>query len=183
MTVHTAITAEELLKMGDIGRCELIRGEIVKMAAAGAEHGHIALDVSLYVGMHVKANRLGHVYAAETGFIIARNPDTVRAPDVGFVRKDRLLPSRLRGYFPGAPDLAIEVISFNDRRPQVATKVAEWLAAGTISVWVIDPPKRSITVYRTGDQVLRYAGEQELRDEPTLPGFVLKLSELFDPES
>ena len=182
MTLHATITAEQLLRM-DIGRCELIRGEIVKMPPAGAEHGEYSGDAGFFIKAYVKAKRLGKVYAAETGFIIARNPDTVRAPDVGFVRRDRVPPGRIRGYFPGPPDLAVEVVSPEDRRPKVLKKVREWLAAGMTSVWLIDPQKRSVEVYRRGKKVIHYSEADVLRDEPTLPGFSLNLKELFDPES
>src|SRR2546421_8543374 len=128
MTVATRpITADELLAMGDIGRCELVRGEIVRMPPAGAEHGDVALEIAFRIKAHVKANQLGKVYAAETGFTIARDPDTTRGADVAFVRKDRVPPGRLRGFFPGAPDLAVEVVSPSDRLTEVAAKVDEWL--------------------------------------------------------
>jgi Uma2 family endonuclease len=181
MTLHTALTAEQLFQM-DLGRCELIRGEIVKMPPGGAEHGEYASDAAFFVNLHVKANRLGKVFAAETGFIIARHPDTVRAPDVAFVAKRRLPSRRVRGYFPGPPDLAIEVVSPGDRRPAVLKKVREWLAAGTKSVWLIDSQKRSIHVFRPGRKVILYGIEDVLENDPTLPGFALKLADLFNPE-
>jgi Uma2 family endonuclease len=181
MTVASkAITAEQLLAMGDIGRCELIRGEIIHMAPAGAEHGGVVADATLRVAGHVKKHRLGRVYGAETGFIIARNPDTVRAPDVAFVRTERLPKQPRRGYFDGAPDLAIEVVSPNDTMSEVKAKVDEWLAAGTVSVWVIDPPNRLLEVYRHAQPVLQYRMGDELRDEPALPGFSLRVAELFE---
>jgi Uma2 family endonuclease len=181
-TITKSITAEELFDMGDIGPCELIKGEILYMAPAGAEHGDLAAELLLRVKMHVDANRLGKVFSTDTGFTIARNPDTVRAPDVAFVRKDRLPPGRVRGFFPGAPDLAVEVVSPSDRLSDLTGKVDEWLAAGATSVWVVDPPNRTIVVCRAGKQVLRYSNSDELHDEPTLPGFSLKLAGLFSPE-
>lgn len=131
---------------------------------------------------HVKDHRLGKTYAAGTGFTIARDPDTTRAPDIGFVRTDRLPKGPRRGFFEGPPDLAVEVVSPNDRHSELAAKVDQWLAAGAISVWVVDPPNRTIGVYRANSQALRYRDGDELRDEPTLPGFTLKLNELFESE-
>jgi Uma2 family endonuclease len=130
----------------------------------------------------VKPRKLGKVYAAETGFIIERNPDTTRAPDVGFVKKERVPPRGKKGFFDGAPDLAVEVVSFNDLASEVSEKIEKWLAAGTISVWVVDPRTRTIDVYCRGREVIRYRDHDELRDEPTLPGFVLKVAEVFDAE-
>ncbi len=176
----TPVTAETLSAMGDIGRCELIRGEIIHMAPAGAEHGDVAARLLLHVMVFVDAHNLGKVFATDTGFIIERNPDTVRAPDVAFVRKDRLTQGNLpRGFFPGPPDLAIEVVSPSDSLSDVTVKVDQWLAAGATSVWVVDPPNRTIAVYRADNRVLRYRNADELRDEPTLPGFSLRLDAVF----
>jgi Uma2 family endonuclease len=184
MTTQAAklVTADELFEMGDIGRCELVRGEIIPMAPPGAEHGDISGQLLFLIKSFVAVRHLGKVYAAETGFTIARDPDTTRAPDVAFVRKERLPAATVRKYFPGAPNLAVEVNSPNDRASDVLAKVDEWLAAGTISVWVVDPPTRSIVVYRGGGEIIRYRDTDELRDEPTLPGFAMKLTDVFDAE-
>jgi Uma2 family endonuclease len=182
-TSKTLITAEELFQMGDIGRCELVRGEIVHMAPAGAEHGDIAGELLFRIKQYVRAKRLGKVFAAETGFIISRNPDTARAADVSFVSAERIPPTRVRGFFPGPPDLAVEVVSPSDHRSAVSAKVEEWLAAGTKSVWVVDPLNRSIEAHGQMGDVRIYRADQKLTDEPTLPGFVLPLMEVFDAEA
>ncbi|HZK81778.1 MAG TPA: Uma2 family endonuclease [Humisphaera sp.] len=174
------ITAEELFEMGDIGRCELVRGEIVHRAPAGAEHGDVAGEIFGRIWSFVREHKRGKVYAAETGFTLARNPDVTRGADVAFVRSERVPRRRIRGYFPGAPDLAVEVISPTDRHAAVLEKVDEWLAAGTVSVWVVDSGARSVEIYRSGNQVLRYRENDELRDDPALPGMVLKLDDLFE---
>jgi Uma2 family endonuclease len=180
MTVATKpITAEDLLAMGDIGRCELVRGEIVMMSPAGAEHGDVAGEVFRLIANYVKQRRLGKTYAAETGFKIIRSPDTVRAPDAAFVRAARVPKKRQQGYFDGPPDLAIEVVSPGDTLSEALAKIDEWLTAGTISVWLIDPQNRTIDVYRPGGQVIRHRDSDVLKDEPTLPGFELPLTDLF----
>lgn len=173
------VTAEELLAMGDIGRCELIDGEIIHMAPAGAEHGNIAARLLVRIGGFVEKHSIGNAYAAETGFTITRNPDTTRAPDVGFVSKERLPRISKRGFFDGAPDLAVEVMSPDDRVSEVIAKVDQWLAAGTMSVWIVDPPNKTIEIYRRDAQLLRYRAGDVLRDEPTLPGFELAINEVF----
>jgi Uma2 family endonuclease len=178
-TTTTPITAEQLYALGDIGRCELIDGEIIHVAPAGAEHGHIAGEIFRRIANHVAANKLGKVYAAETGFTIRRKPDVTRAPDAAFVRNERLPRQPRRGFFEGAPDLAVEVVSPNDALSAVKAKVDDWLASGATSVWVVDPPNQTIEIYRQGNVVLRYRHEDELRDEPTLPGFTLKLADVF----
>lgn len=173
------ITADELLAMGDLGRCELIKGEIIRMAPAGFEHGGVEGDIFRLVANFVEAGHLGVARPSDTGFIIGRNPDTVRAPDVAFIRKERLPKGPRRGFFDGAPDLAVEVISPSDSWSEVLDKVNDWLAAGTISVWVADPPSQSIHVYHTDQQAVVYKLHDELRDETVLPGFVLKLTDVF----
>jgi Uma2 family endonuclease len=178
-TATGTITAEQLYEMGDIGRCELLQGEVVRMAPAGAEHGGLAHELARLVGNFVAEHDLGRVYAAETGFILSRDPDTVRAPDVAFVTKDRLPPRPIRGFFPGAPDLAVEVVSPTDRLADVHEKVNQWLAAGTRSVWVVDPVNRTLEVNRPDGSVTRLRQPDELRDDPALPGFVLSMAELF----
>jgi Uma2 family endonuclease len=180
MSVTTRpITAEQLLAMGDIGRCELINGEIIHMAPAGAEHGGVAAEIARRLANHAVANRLGKVYAAETGFLLRRGPDHVRAPDVAFVRTERVPKEVRRGFFDGRPDLAVEVVSPSDPLSDVAAKVDDWLAAGAVSVWVVDPPNRTIAVYRQANQVLRYRDADELRVEPCLPGLVVQLADVF----
>src|SRR3954470_9248342 len=110
------ITAEELFDMGDIGRCELIDGEIVRMSPAGAKHGIVAMNLGATLRQFVKAKGLGRVFAAETGFKLA--PRRVRAPDVAFVRADRLAGGVPEKFFDGPPDLAIEVVSPSDTWPE-----------------------------------------------------------------
>jgi Uma2 family endonuclease len=110
------MSAEELLHLPDDGfRYELVRGELKKMPPAGHEHGDVAMRFGWRLAQHVELHDLGKVFAAETGFLLSTQPDTVRAPDVAFVRKERVEQvSKKGGYWPGAPDLVIEVISPGD---------------------------------------------------------------------
>jgi len=167
--------------MGDSFPCELVRGEIIQMAPPGFEYGDIAAEIAYRIKSFIRGKELGKV-VSEVGFILARNPDTVRAPDAAFVRRQRLPARRWPRFFDGAPDLAIEVVSPSDLRSDVAAKVDQWLAAGGTSVWVVDPPNRSIEVYRRGSHVIRFRNGDELRDDPVLPGFALKVSDLFDSD-
>ncbi|MHC4974711.1 MAG: Uma2 family endonuclease [Planctomycetota bacterium] len=175
---HDITTAEELLRAGDIGRCELVRGELRTMIPPGAKHGWIAINVTGPILNHVKANDLGRVYAAETGFQLSRDPDTVRAPDVAFVRSDRPGPPD-SGYYPGAPDLAVEVLSPDDRPGYVRDKVAEWLEAGARAVWVVDPSARTVTVHEPGGEPCVLDEAAALPGGDVLPGFELPVAEIF----
>ncbi len=171
-------TAEGLLRAGDIGRCELVRGKLVMMVRAGADHGRVANEVAYRLTEFVRSRQLGSVFAAETGFFLSRDPDTVRAPDAGFVRAGRPA-APASGYYPGPPDLAVEVLSPDDRPGYVREKVAEWLKAGTRAVWVVDPHARAVTVHEPGRKPRVLPESQVLSGGEVLPGFELPVREIF----
>ena len=138
------------------------------------------MRVGALLDAHVRANQSGRVFAAETGFILRRAPDTVRAPDASFVANDRLPAGELPvGYLELAPDLAVEVASPGDTAREIQEKVADWLQAGTRLVWVIYPATRSATVHRSLDDSEELTGHRSLEGEDVVPGFVCDLSELF----
>jgi Uma2 family endonuclease len=168
-------TAEQLLKAQDLGRCELVRGEFRKLIPPSFQHGRVAMRLGARMDQHVEANGLGLVVAGGTGFLLARDPDTVRAPDIAFVCAARL-PGSQRGYYEGAPDLAVEVLSPDDRPGYVRDKVAEWLESGAEEVWVVDPRKRTIAVHNP-DRTLLTASDSLTSN--LLPGFELAVSEAF----
>jgi len=171
-------TAAALLRNPPAGRCELVRGEVRTMIPPGAEHGRVAMNLARLIANHVVAFGQGTVYAAETGFLLARNPDTVRAPDVAFVRTGRPR-APARGYYPGAPDLAVEVLSPEDRRAAVRAKVADWLAAGARAVWVVDPGARTVVVHAPHAEPLRFAEDTVLPGADLLPGLALPVRAIF----
>ena len=171
-------TAEELLRATEIGRCELVRGELKTMIPPGAEHGRVAMRLAVPIASHVGLHGLGTVFAAETGFLLARDPDTVRAPDIAFVGAGRpAVPAR--GYYPGAPDLAVEVLSPDDRPGYVNEKIAEWLEAGARAVWVVDPGARTVAVHAPGREPATFGRGDTLRGGTTLPGFAFAVTEVF----
>jgi Uma2 family endonuclease len=174
-------TAEELFKLQDDGyRHELVRGDLRKMTPSGFEHGAVVVNLTVPLGQHVKAHRLGVVCGAETGFVLARNPDTVLAPDVAFVRQDRLgATGRPTAFWPGAPDLAIEVLSPSDTTSAVEEKVTAWLSSGAMAVWVVDPKRRTATVHQAGSRPRTFAEDETLDGDPIVPGFRLPVREIF----
>jgi Uma2 family endonuclease len=184
MTIETRrTTAEELLRMPDDGfRYELVRGELRRMPPAGDEHGYLALEIASDLRNHVKANNPGRTYAAETGFKLASDPDTVRAPDAAFVSRERAEKvGRVAGYWPGAPDLAVEVVSPNDTHAEVTGKALAWLDAGCRMVLVADPERRAITVYRSRSDIRILTGEagDAIDGADVVPGWKLSIAELF----
>lgn len=175
------VTAEDLLKMPDDGfRYELVGGELRRMSPAGNKHGRIAALLTGFLIQHVMANKLGAVYAAETGFKLSENPDTVRAPDVAFVRQERLEEvGEVEGFWPGAPDLVIEVLSPGDAYSEVEGKTMTWLEAGARMVAVVDPHKRTVTVYRSLSDIAILDEGATLHGGEVVPGWLLPLREIF----
>lgn len=180
-----ATTAQDLLAAGDIGRCELLRGTLVMMSPAGFEHGVITQRIAALLHAHVSAHKLGVVTAAETGFLLARTPDTVRAADVALVADSRLPRGRTVGFFEGAPDLAVEVLSPSDVRDEAArarasAKIDEWLAAGCLEVWSVDPGSRTVTVHTISGGT-RVVGESDTLQSAAAPGLSVALADVFSP--
>jgi len=178
-TLATSITTvEQLAAAGDIGRCELICGELVMMSPAGANHGLIAMEIGRRLANHVVERDLGRVFAAETGFILSRDPDTLRAPDVAFVRKSRLGRAEAQGFFQGAPDLAVEVLSPGDSADDVLAKVQDW-NAGAAQVWIVDPKHRTVSIYHQGGALRSHRANETIAAGELLPGFNLPVAEIF----
>ena len=182
MTAATRLmTADELLDMPDDGyRYELIRGELIRMSPAGNLHGKYAMRVGTPLSNFVDDNDMGEVYAAETGYILDPDCHTVRAPDVSFISRERLEEiGETDGYWPAAPDLAVEVISPNDRYAEVEAKVLEWLDAGTRMVIVVNPRTRTVRVYRSPTNVADLTLDGEIDGGDIVPGWRLAVSRIF----
>jgi Uma2 family endonuclease len=176
------MTAEELLRLpSDNRRHELVMGELRTMSPTGFEHGGTTSKLDRSLGHYVEMHHLGQVVVGEPGFKLTTDPDTVRAPDVAFVRRERLAElGRVRGYFPGAPDLVVEVISPNDLYTEVDEKVAEWIEHGVRLVFVVNSRRRTVAVHRPG-QPIRILGMDDFLDgEDVVPGWTLPVRDLFD---
>jgi Uma2 family endonuclease len=178
-TGNKLMTAEDLLALGSDFHGELVRGRLVEMAPASWKHGQIGLRVGVLLGTFVQQNKLGIVVAAETGFILARDPDVVRAPDAAFISAARVAAADEHGFFTGPPDLAVEVLSPSDKVFDVDEKIADFLTAGCRAVWIINPKQESLTVYRPGQapQVLRKTDSVDGGE--VLPGFACPVADLF----
>lgn len=180
MGATSLMTAEELLRLNlPDKRTELIRGRLVVRDPGGARHGAAAMRLGYRIMAHVEANDLGRVYAAETGFKIESDPDTVRAPDVAFIIKSRLPAVEPRAYPGWAPDLAVEVLAHDDHPAETLEKIAQWLKAGVRLVWVVDSEKRTARVYRTDGSESLLDRDGVLDGEDVLPGFSCPLAGLW----
>jgi Uma2 family endonuclease len=173
------MTAEELLRLPDDGyRHELIKGELLTMSPPGELHGAVAMNLSILVGQYVKSRRLGQLYAAETGFKLESDPDTVLAPDLAFIHRDRV-GVLTQKYRAGAPDLVVEVLSPNDRKRQVEERTARWLGLGALAVWLVDPKQRTVDVRFANGQQKLLTVEDELTGDEIIPGFRCRVTEIF----
>ncbi|MFV2067841.1 MAG: Uma2 family endonuclease [Pirellulales bacterium] len=180
-TTEQLTTAKQLLETPNLGRCELVRGERIMMSPAGFEHGMIVMRVSAPLATFVEDGRLGVVTGAETGFLIQESPDTVRAPDVGFVISDRVPHEEHPGFFRGAPDLAVEVLSPRDGASALLAKIHQWLDSGCREVWVVDPKNRTVSIHRSKQRIDVLAENDTLTGGDLLPGFRLSVAEVFRP--
>jgi Uma2 family endonuclease len=181
-TTTQLLTAEQLLDMPkeDTWRCELVEGVLIKMSPAGFEHGDIAVNVAAMLWQHVKTHKLGKVLAAETGFKVATDPDTVLAPDAAFIRQeafDRV--GMTKSFWPGAPDLAVEVMSPDDTVRKTDEKAKSWLSHGARMVWVVNPRRRTVSVFRAGEETVVLSGGDVLDGLNVVPGFSCRVDEIF----
>ncbi len=185
MTAESAtklMTADELLRLGDDARGELIKGEFCEMGPPpGGRHGKVAMRLGVKVGVFVDQRRLGTLFAAETGFLLERGPDTVRAPDLAFTSAARLpLDDDTAGYSQVVPDLVAEVRSPNDSRREVRDKALMWLSHGVRLVWVVHPDTRTIDVHRDGAPAATLDADAALDGGDVIPGFTCPVSAVFE---
>jgi Uma2 family endonuclease len=174
------VTAEDLLKMPNDQRRELVRGELRAMAPAGFEHGRVIMRLAKKLAIHVDDHKLGIVLGAETGFTLERNPDTVRAADIAFVAASRLTGgSETSGFWEGPPDLAVEVVSPTDRAKEIEEKVTDYLGSGTRLVWVVHPKRKTVTAHRLGISPLILREPDVLDGEDVVPGFKCPVADSF----
>jgi Uma2 family endonuclease len=183
MSVKQIVTAEELWEMPDVSgqRFELIDGEVVEVPGAGALHAMIVFALARLLEDFVRQHDLGLVIPDGLAYVLWRGPDQVRIPDVSFVSWDRVPEEGIpEGFWEGAPTLAIEVVSPNDRADDIHHRVQDYLQAGSKQVWVLWPRHQSLSVYRP-DADTRELGPDALLDgADILPGFSVRVGDLFD---
>lgn len=180
MAQPTLQTAEDLLRFREPGKtAELVRGVLIVREPPGTSHGVRAARLLHRVRDFVERHGLGEVIAQDTGFKIGRDPDTVRAPDVAFVARERLAQIPEEGYAEVAPDWVAEILSPGDRPGEVLEKVGQWLSAGVRLVWVLDPVRSHARIYRADGSVSTVRPDEELDGEDVLPGFRRPLRDIL----
>ncbi len=179
MAVHERLyTASDLKALPDDGRrYELDRGRLIVMPPPKREHGLVVLEIAALVRNHVRAHDLGQV-SAEIGYLLGKDPDTVRAPDVSFTAQARVAPLKDE-YDHVPPDLAIEVASPGNTTSDMIEKIEEFFEAGVRQVWVLYPRRRVIYVYTAPDNVSILRDEAMLQGGDVLPGFAVSVRDIF----
>ena len=182
MSTSTALmTADELLELPrGQHRYELINGELKTMSPASHDHGRIAMRIGATLAEFVWRNNLGEAYAAETGFLLTSNPDTVLAPDAAFISEEHARRGRDRkGYWPGPPDIAVEVLSPSETGPKARKKIEEWLGYGTKQVWIVNPKKQTLTVHWASGESKTFSSEEIFEADELLRGFSVAVADIF----
>ena len=180
-TINNLVTAAGLMDLqGDDYRYELIRGEVIKMSPTGGKHGVIAHRIGRLLGNWAEQQGIGLVFAAETGFRLATNPDTVRAADVALVLNERIPATGIPdSFWDGAPDLAVEVLSPSDSASDVLDKVRDYLAVGADQVWVANPKNSTVSVYKSLQDVQTLTVRETLEGAGAVAGFTCEVREFF----
>ncbi len=180
MGAKTILSLEEFLRLekpDDGTRYELDEAELVTMSPNKRTHGRVSVNIASILREYVRAHAAGEVYT-EYGFVLSRDPVTLRAPDVSFVRSKRLAGPE--EFYPGSPDLAVEVVSPSDTVRQMLRKVNQYLKFGTQAVWVVYPDRQEVDIYEAGGGVTTLDAGQTLDAPGLLPGFSVPVAELFE---
>ncbi len=172
------MTAERLAEMANVEHAELVEGMLVAAAPPGFSHGRIAATIARVLGNYAAESGTGDV-VVESGFILERRPDTVRTPDVAFVRAERFGGTPPPGFAPFPPDLAVEIASPADALAALESKVDEYIGAGCEAVWVVNPQKQRVMEYLRGGAVRVFGPSEEIEGRDLLPGFRCTVRDLF----
>ena len=181
MGAKTILSLREFEQLEDDGLFyELDEGELISMSPAKRKHGRIQHRIISLLDKYLDRKPLGEVYVSETGFLLSREPATVRAPDVAFVRAGQASEESPDGYIEGAPDLAVEVVSPSDSARSITRKVVQYLRHGGHTVWVVYPEAEEVHVFEASGSSRVLQGEQPLEAPDLLPGFSVTVRSLFE---
>lgn len=179
MTATQTMTADQLFdRSPELGRCELIHGELTMMSPAGGGHGRIAAKLAYFLQAWANEHG-GDVYGAETGFVLERQPDTVRAPDAAWISPQRSAEADTAKFIPIAPDFLAEVLSPSDKAEQVAEKVHWWLDHGVRLVWVVDPTNRCVTAHLPSGDAHVHRDADTVTGGDVMAGLSVAVKDLF----
>jgi Uma2 family endonuclease len=180
LTETKLISGDELAQTGNLGPCELIEGRIVTMAPTGYEHGDYEGNLYYALRSFINTHKLGRVQVGEVGIYTRRNPDTVRAADVLYISNERYAQKQSASYLDVAPELVVEILSPHDAWSEVTQKLREYFGIGVQLVWIVDPSARMVYAYRSMTEIREFTEHDDLPGDEVLPGFSVKVAELFE---
>ena len=171
------LTAEDVEKLPSDLRCELIDGILIKLEYATWTHGLVTANLIGLVGRCLKHGDTRRALAS-CGFILRRNPDTVRAADVSITQADE--PRRATGYPEDPPALIAEVIDEWDRPAEIQARIHDWVEFGVGLIWLVNPQSRTVQVIRSLRDRIELGDDDILTGDDVIPGFSCQVSELFE---
>ncbi len=174
------ITGEELAAMGDLGRTELVKGEIIYLMPTGHPHSFYEGNITGFLFAFVREHKLGRVLPGEVGIYTHRRPDTVRGADVAFISHKRLAQVQSKSFLDICPELIVEVMSPDDTWSEVHEKLEEYFTVGAKLIWVLDPRRQCLHVYRSLTDLDLLTEKDTLTGGEVLPGFQVPVAELFE---
>lgn len=180
MVKPSPITGEELAALGDLGRTELVKGEIIYLMPTGHLHSFYEGNITIALGVFVKEHQLGRVLPGEVGIYTQRQPDTVRGADVAFISHERLTQVQSKSFLDVCPELVVEVMSPDDTWDEVHEKLEEYFAVGAKLIWVVAPRRQRLHVYRSLTDLDVLTVQDTLTGGAVLPGFQVSVAELFE---
>ncbi|MEM1041127.1 MAG: Uma2 family endonuclease [Bacteroidota bacterium] len=173
------LSGDELARMPDLGRCELVEGRLLLMSPTSWFHGRYVVRITAALEDFVADRDLGEVYSGEVGIYTGRDPDTVRGADVLFISHARLARVTSRSFLDVTPEVVVEAISPGNTADEMETKTREYLGAGAEQVWIIEPERKRVRVERAEGAPLVLGPGDVLRGEGLLDRFTLDLDVLF----
>jgi Uma2 family endonuclease len=180
-TTEKLLTAEEFEQLPDDGkRYELIDGELREMAPTVNWHGEVESNLTALLHAYVRSHRLGRVSCGEVLYIVRRNPDRVRAADIAFIRQERVPSLEARQHIMEViPDLVVEILSQHDTVAEISDRIDDWVGAGVQLLWIVDPFRRTVTMYQPEHDPMLLGEHATLEGDPVLPGFRCAVAEIF----
>jgi Uma2 family endonuclease len=179
MSVTKLYTAEDLMAMGSDAPFELVEGVLQEVSPSGGRSSEIALNIIEVLRPFLRQSKLGYLTGEGAGYVLATDPDTVFAPDVGFVRRDALPHGMPEDFVPCPPDLAVEVMSPSDRYPEMDRKARRYLSCGTRVVWIVRPDDQTVVIHEPGRGAIVLGMTEVIDGGEILPGFRLPVADVF----
>lgn len=174
------LTGEELFNMGDVGRAELVRGELIQFMPTGHPHGCVESNLAMLLGAFVKTHNLGRVLTGETGLYTQRDPDTVRGMDVAYISHERLAQVKSTSFLDVAPELVIEIMSPSDSWTEINDKIEEYFEVGVKLIWIVNPKRKRVHAYHSFTELDLFNTEDMLTGGVVLPDLEIRVADIFE---